>query len=175
MKTVLRIVWRVLPFVMVIVPFVIAYLIKLEEATKLFHFYMIASFVLVAGLIGVALYEDQWEGDPGQACRTIRIIIIIAMVILTFLGVANDKTVLEGTFCAAAVVMLLSIALYFFFLQIASFESSWFFFVVGVITVVAFLALPSASGGMVSDVLVSAFGAVVGSYVITFLMEKFLG
>ena len=50
-----------------------------------------------------------------------------------------------------------------------------FFFLVGVVAVVAFKFLPGLSGGEISDVLAGAFVAVVASYAITWLMDKIGG
>ena len=175
LKLILKILWIVSPFVMVIAPFATLYIKSLEIATKFFHFYMIASFLLIAGLLGIAFYEFQWDGDPGEGCRTIRTIIILVMVGFAFLGIGIDQPALEGVIGAAAVTMLLFIALYFFYLQFLSFTPNLLFFLVGVVTVVSFRVLPGFSGGEISDAVAAAFIAAVASYAITCLIDKFFG
>ena len=125
------------------IPFLIAYFTKSEYADGgFFLFYAIASIVLLGALVGVAFYEDQWDGDPGLTCRVIRVIVLVAMAILGALSGVDDNLVLDEWYSYMMVVLLVTIFCYFMFLALSFVSAEAFFAVSSVVSFVALIIIP---------------------------------
>ncbi|MBQ2810299.1 MAG: hypothetical protein IKA43_06130 [Clostridia bacterium] len=139
----MKIFLKVLRGLLIVAPFLIVYFTKSEFADGgFFLFYIIASLVLLGALLGVAFYEDQWDGDPGMPCRVIRLIVLIAMAILSALSGVDDNLVLDEWYTYMMVALLFTIFFYFMYLGLSFISSGVFFTITGIVCVISLIIIP---------------------------------
>ena len=159
MKVVFKIFWKLLQSALIILPLLLIFSDSYAQEKGFATIYLVATLVSVGALIGVAYYEDQWDDDPGVFWRTLRVIAIVAMVILMVISGFDKQRGAEDLYFSGAAVMLLAIALYFFFLQISFFNAGVYFTLLGVLTVAIVFLVPDLDR-QTQDV----FGAILSAF-----------
>lgn len=142
MKVVLRIFWKLLQSALIILPLLMIFGDVYAQEKGFATIYLVATLVSVGVLIGVAYYEDKWDDDPGVFWRTLRVIAIVVMVVLMVISTFDGQRGVEDLYFSGAAVMLLAIALYFFFLQISFFSAGAYFTLLSVATAAIVLLVP---------------------------------
>ena len=162
MKTLLKILWKLAQAALVVVPFVLLYSdASYAQETGFAVVYMAVAIVMLAVLVGVAYYEDQWEGDPGAFCRALRVIAIVAITLLVFLREIDKQRAFDGFYTYAIVVMCMAVALYFFYLELSFFPAEAYFTILALISIVMFFVAPELESDMQNIVGGAALGFAV--------------
>ena len=158
MKVALKILWKLAQAALVVLPFLMMFMDSYAEEKGFATVYMVAMLVAVGVLVGVAYYEYQDE-DPSTIWGVLRAASITVMVILVAISAFDKQRGFEDFYFTGAVVMLLEIAFYFFYLKLTFFHPEVYFTIIGIVALATFFFVPDFDTQTEN-----VFGAIVAAF-----------